>query len=139
MVSKALPDTAVPLAEKDAVFVVGVDKPYILHPFSKRREEVDAPGGPLAAMVSPVPESPWVVLQSETACALFNWKTKKSTGLTETPLSGMRFPVSWSADGRTIAFAVAESPNPVPIPRLIDQQWEFTRGEIGTLTLEDAK
>jgi hypothetical protein len=142
VIEKALPDAAVPLPQKDTVLVTGAEKPYIIRPFANRKEELDGVPSNALAMPSPDAGSPWVFLQGKDGFWLLNWKTKKSVRLEGKPLANLQLPVSWSADGKTVAFCGAKAENlTVAIPKLVEQPVQFGAGEIWTLRLaqEDKK
>jgi Spy/CpxP family protein refolding chaperone len=116
--ARCTPDMAVPLAERDAIFVAGTNAPYIWHPSSATKEELDL-AGPVYPVVSPDPEVPWVLMRSMAweGTRLLNWKTREIVTLPQEPFGHLQYPVSWSVDGSACAFVKAD----VPIRHYADQ------------------
>jgi len=78
-------------------------------------------------------------VQSEPTLVL-NWKTRKTLTLKDKPFDDVRFPVSWSADGKCLTFSRAPGGGePVPVPKLVDPPYEYTAGEIWVLILSQEK
>ncbi|HUS48428.1 MAG TPA: hypothetical protein VNA25_30875 [Phycisphaerae bacterium] len=142
----ALQDAIVPLPQADTVLVCEADEPYLYHPFAKKTDKLEITG-PHWAVPSPSAASPYAVLKplaksrgrvqvrpDETV--LLNWKTGKAITLDAEPFDGLRLPVSWSADGKWLAFSrAAGAGQPVEVPKMIDPPHEFIAGEIWTLKL----
>jgi len=146
----AFQDSIVPLPQDDAVLVGEIGKPYVAHPFAKTRRDLDLTG-PVWAAPSPSAEVPCAVLRSITKSAdghrtapvldhvtLLNWQTGKSVRLEGRPFDALRWPVSWSADGRWLAFSRAPGKgSPVEVPKMIDPPHDFIGGEIWVLRLSE--